>query len=99
MTPEDRDPDDPLGADISAAGPQPSDVSVVDQTGIVLVHEGEVISAPPSSQARLRHGQGAPVTIRLPVEIQVVGGIDEEQIRVISERVFRDLEQALASTD
>ena len=95
----DREPQAPYEANLSVPAGSAADSVVVDSTGIALVHEGEIISAPVDAQARLAKQHGAPVSFRFPVEMQIVGSLDETELQEICDRVFRELELALSSQE
>ncbi len=74
----------------------------VDRTGIALVHEGEYIMPAPGSEALIASGtgglDGGPViNYYFPVEIEVIGSLSEEQIRLVADYAFSAIEAELAS--
>lgn len=72
----------------------------VERTGIALVHEGEYIMPAPGSEAQIARdslADGAVINYYFPVEIEVVGTLGEEQIRLVAEYVFDELARELAS--
>jgi hypothetical protein len=71
----------------------------IERTGIALVHEGEYVVPAAGSEALIApaDGVGTTVTYRFPVEIEVVGTLDEAAIRVVSDRVFAELARELDS--
>lgn len=72
----------------------------VERTGIALVHEGEYIMPAPGSEAEISatgHADGTVVNYYFPIEIEIVGTLNEEQIRRVSETIFAELNRELAS--
>jgi hypothetical protein len=72
----------------------------VEQTGIALVHEGEYIMPAPGSEAQIAtadRADGPVINYYFPVEIEVIGALNDEQIRRVSEYVFDELARELAS--
>ena len=71
----------------------------VERTGIALVHEGEYVVPAPGSGAVISPAAagpaGQPVTWSFPVEVEVVGGLSEEHLRVVARHVFDELDVAL----
>jgi len=74
--------------------------TVVERTGIALVHEGETIVRPaPGSEAGLKPvgvQQGSDVHFYFPIEVVVVGGISEADKQELEDRIFRSLHEALS---
>ncbi|MGX2998577.1 hypothetical protein JNUCC64_30660 [Streptomyces sp. JNUCC 64] len=71
----------------------------VERTGIALVHEGEYVVAAPGAEAEFTDGGGGGpvVEYHFPVEIEVVGTVDEAVVRQVTERVFEELRRELSS--
>ncbi len=72
----------------------------VERTGIALVHEGEYIMPVPGSEAQISsdgQGDGVVINYYFPVEIEIVGALNEEQILRVSDYVFAELTRELAS--
>jgi hypothetical protein len=74
----------------------------VEQTGIALVHEGEYIMPAPGSEAVISPGvEGVPdgqvINYYFPVEIEIIGDLNETQLRRVAQYVFDELETALRS--
>ena len=84
----------------------------VERTGIALVHEGEYIGPDPQSTAFLGPVVGAQVTgvggiddsseptevhYWFPVEIEVVGAVDDSVADLVVARVFDELQREMAS--
>ena len=72
----------------------------VERTGIALVHEGEYILPAPGSEAHLApdgNAGGPVINYYFPVEIDIVGAIDDEQMRRVAAYVFGELEREFAS--
>jgi hypothetical protein len=71
----------------------------VERTGIALVHEGEYVVPAPGSGAVISPVGAGPsgpqATWSFPVEIEVVGGLSEEHLRVVARHVFDELDVAL----
>jgi hypothetical protein len=70
----------------------------VERTGIALVHEGEYIVPAAGSEA-LVSGDGGEVVVNyhFPVEIEVVGAVDDGVVARVVEAVFTELDRELAS--
>jgi hypothetical protein len=71
----------------------------VERTGIALVHEGEYVLPAVGSEALIApaDGTGTTVTYHFPIEIEVVGTLDEAAVRAVSDRVFAELARELDS--
>ncbi|MFD7080691.1 hypothetical protein ACFYXV_20165 [Streptomyces sp. NPDC002181] len=71
----------------------------VDRTGIALVHEGEYIVPAPGSEAVVsrRSDAGQVVHYHFPVEVEVVGGLQDHDVRRIAAHVFEELDRELGS--
>jgi hypothetical protein len=74
----------------------------VNRTGIALVHEGEYIVPAPGSSAEIAPvdevaGGGQEIHYYFPVEIEIVGELDEAQIQRVAQHVFAEMETALRS--
>ena len=70
----------------------------VERTGIALVHEGEYIVPAPGSEALLSGAGGETVVnYHFPVEIEVIGAVDDAVVARVAERVFAELDRELAS--
>jgi hypothetical protein len=64
----------------------------VEKTGLVIVHEGEYVMAAPGSAARIVGDgvtPGGPViNYFFPLEVEVVGELDETRMRAVANYVF-----------
>jgi hypothetical protein len=73
----------------------------VERTGIALVHEGEYIVPAPGSEAMLAmeggEAGGAVINYYFPVEIEIAGTLDDEQVATIAGQIFDALEAEMAS--
>ena len=71
----------------------------VDRTGIALVHEGEYIVPAPGSEAAIAPatGDGPVVNYYFPVEVELVGDVDDAMVQRVVARVFAELGRELAS--
>jgi hypothetical protein len=71
----------------------------VERTGIALVHEGEYIVPAAGSEARLTPaaGSGPVVNYWFPVEIELVGEVDDAVVRRVAAYVFAELDRELSS--
>ena len=74
----------------------------VERTGIALVHEGEYIMPAPGSEALISPeldgaGAGQVINYYFPVEIEIVGTLNEEQMNLVADHIFNALETELAS--
>lgn len=70
----------------------------VRRTGIALVHRGEFILPAPGSEAEIQQlEEDARTTINyhLPVEVEIVGALDEEQREEIVQEALRRLRRAI----
>jgi len=72
---------------MTADAPPPATPQRVERTGIVLVHEDDLIFAAEDSKAALAAMQGGVVNYYFPVEIEVIGG-DAERV---AEEIFAAL--------
>ncbi|MEV7280375.1 hypothetical protein [Streptomyces sp. NPDC093111] len=84
-----------------APGPGPADRAGdrVERTGIALVHEGEYIVPAPGSEAVVSHRSdaGQVVHYHFPVEVEVVGALQDHHVRRIAAHVFEELDRELGS--
>ncbi|MFI8961913.1 hypothetical protein ACIGO8_07340 [Streptomyces sp. NPDC053493] len=73
--------------------------SRVERTGLALVHEGEYIRPAAGSEAVVTHrGSGATVVhYHFPVEVAVVGALQDHHVRQIAGHVFDELDRELGS--
>ncbi|MDV5143353.1 hypothetical protein R1T08_03305 [Streptomyces sp. SBC-4] len=71
----------------------------VERTGIALVHEGEYIVPAPGSEAVVSHRSDAAQVVHyhFPVEVEVVGALQEHHVRRIAAHVFEELDRELGS--
>ncbi|MFE5813187.1 hypothetical protein ACFQ6S_07270 [Streptomyces sp. NPDC056479] len=71
----------------------------VERTGIALVHEGEYIVPAPGSEAVLSPaaGTGPVVNYYFPVEVELVGDLDDTMVRRVVAGVFAELDRELSS--
>ncbi|MFI6704338.1 hypothetical protein ACIBJC_36315 [Streptomyces sp. NPDC050509] len=71
----------------------------VERTGIALVHEGEYVLPAPGSEAVVTHhaGGGTVVHYHFPVEVEVVGTLQDHHLRRIADHVFDALDSELGS--
>ncbi|GAA2773926.1 hypothetical protein [Streptomyces showdoensis] len=71
----------------------------VERTGIALVHEGEYIVPAPGSEAVVdrRSDAGQVVHYHFPVEVEVVGTLQDHHVRRIAAHVFEELDRELGS--
>jgi hypothetical protein len=80
-----------------APSPLPTEAAeIVERTGIALVHAGEYILPASGSEAVIAAAtdsgsSGHVVNYYFPVEIEVVGGLSEEQLRVCADFVYDEL--------
>jgi hypothetical protein len=66
----------------------------VDSTGIALLHAGDFVRPMPGSQAVMRDVEGSSgqvVNYYFPIEIEVVGGLSEEHLRMCADFVYDEL--------
>jgi hypothetical protein len=86
----------PAGSAVPSGGP-PGDR--VERTGIALVHEGEYIVPAAGSEARLTPAadSGPVVNYWFPVEIELVGEVDDAVVRRVAAYVFAELDRELSS--
>ena len=100
MPGEDRppQPEGPAGPPASAP-PTVGGADRVDRTGIALVHEGEYILPAAGSQAVLSPmGDAGPVmNYYFPIEVEVVGDVDQALVDRVVGTVFAELDRELAS--
>jgi hypothetical protein len=73
-----------------------ADATRVERTGIALVHEGERILPAAGSEAVLADGDHA-VSYHFPVQVEIVGELDGDQLRQIARHVFEQLDTTLRS--
>ena len=80
------------------AGPPPA-ADKVERTGLALVHEGEYIVPAAGSEALLSRGQdsGPEVHYWFPVEVELVGDVEEAVVGRVVQRVFAELDRELSS--
>jgi hypothetical protein len=68
----------------------------VDRTGIALVHEGEYIVPARGSEALVTpvsvDTEGTALTLNFPVEVEVIGELNGENLAAISEHIYEELE-------
>ena len=72
----------------------------VERTGIALIHEGEYILPAPGSEALVSPAEVEAVQVinyHFPVEIEVVGELEEAQLQRVATFVFETLNSALRS--
>lgn len=74
----------------------------VERTGIALVHEGETIMPAPGSEASISptaedNYEAQVINYHFPVEIEVIGDLNEAQLQRVAQYVFDELETALHS--
>ena len=72
----------------------------VERTGIALVHQGEYIVPAAGSAAELVQvpaAGGPDVHYFFPVEIELVGELDEAMVGRVAEQVFAELDRELSS--
>ncbi|UPJ53431.1 hypothetical protein IVB30_20205 [Bradyrhizobium sp. 200] len=99
IDPRDRRPDEggALGEPLGLVGiPGYATGGVVDRTGIALVHQGEYILPAPGSEAIITPsgeaaGAGPVINYFFPIEIEVVGVLDERQLKQVASHVFAEL--------
>lgn len=71
--------------------------TVVERTGLAVVHQGELIVPAPGAEAVL--GPAEPETAthyHFPIEVVVVGDIGEEVLWQLEERIWQRMHDALA---
>jgi hypothetical protein len=68
----------------------------VQQSGLVVVHEGEMIVAAGDSRAELTASSGAQAHYHFPVHVVMVGDLDEQAKKEIEARVWDKLNSALS---
>ncbi|MET8507962.1 hypothetical protein ABZV60_25405 [Streptomyces sp. NPDC004787] len=71
--------------------------SRVEQTGLALVHEGEYIRPAAGSEAVLSRGSATVVHYHFPVEVAMVGALQEHHVRQIAGHIFDELNRELGS--
>jgi hypothetical protein len=71
----------------------------VEHTGIAPVHEGEYIVPAAGSEAVIApaSGGGPVVNYYFPVEVELVGDVDDAVVQRVVSRVFAELDRELAS--
>jgi hypothetical protein len=72
----------------------------VERTGIALVHEGEYIVPAAGSTAELAPAAaagGPDVHYYFPMEIEVVGELDDAMVARVADQVFAELDRELSS--
>ncbi|MBD0708192.1 MULTISPECIES: hypothetical protein [unclassified Streptomyces] len=71
----------------------------VDRSGIALVHEGEYIVPAAGSEALVSRGDGPGTVVHyhFPVEVEVVGALQDHHVRRVAEHVFAELDRELGS--
>ena len=72
----------------------------VERTGIALVHQGEYIVPAAGSAAELAQGQatgGPDIHYFFPVEIELVGELDDAMGGRVAAQVFAELDRELSS--
>lgn len=75
----------------------PDTGSRVERTGIALVHEGEYIVPAPDSEAQLSPLDDGVVNYHFPVEIEVVGVVDDAVVQQVTQHVFAELDREFSS--
>jgi hypothetical protein len=68
----------------------------VERTGIALVHQGEYV-VPAAGSTAVISGGGPVVHYHFPVEIEVVGAVDDAVVAQVARRVFAELDRELSS--
>ncbi|MFF3877195.1 hypothetical protein [Streptomyces sp. NPDC001978] len=86
-------------AEPTAAGAPVPPGDRVERTGIALVHEGEYIVPAPGSEALLSPaaGAGPVVNYYFPVEVELVGDLDDALVQRVVAGVFAELDRELSS--
>jgi hypothetical protein len=74
----------------------------VDRTGIALVHQGEYILPAPGSEAVITPAgdaasAGQVINYFFPIEVEVVGVLNERQLKQVASHVFAELHSELDS--
>jgi hypothetical protein len=70
--------------------------SVVRETGMALVHQGEQIVAPQNARATIERGaDGLVVNYYFPIEIVIAGSLPESEREAIEARVWTSLSDAI----
>jgi len=72
----------------------------IERTGIALVHEGEYIVPSQGSAAEIAGDVAAGahlVTLRFPIEVEVVGQLSDAHKQQVADFVFEQLDSALRS--
>ena len=73
-----------------------ADGSVVRETGLALVHQGEQIVAPQNARASIeRSSDGLVVNYYFPIEIIIAGSLPEAEREAIEARVWEILSDAI----
>jgi hypothetical protein len=88
----------PQAEPLSPAGPAPSGERV-ERTGIALVHEGEYIVPAAGSEALLTPtaSAGQVVNYYFPVEVEIVGDVEDAVVQRVVAQVFAELDRELSS--
>jgi hypothetical protein len=91
--------DDDWNADEPTALPSFQAGGRVERTGIALVHEGEYIVPAPGSEAVIATGGSTEQVINyyFPIEIEVMGTLNDAQVQRVAQYVFDELESAFRS--
>jgi hypothetical protein len=97
--------DVPVPAPALAPDPTPAESGTppmadkVEHTGLALVHEGEYIVPAAGSEALLSQGRdsGTEVHYWFPVEVELVGDVEEAVVGRVVHRVFAELDRELSS--
>lgn len=72
--------------------------TIVERTGLAVVHRGEKIFAALGSEAQLELADapsGGEVHFYFPVEVHVIGGIPEEEKQALEDRIWQSLHSAM----
>ncbi|MFE5587290.1 hypothetical protein [Kitasatospora sp. NPDC056531] len=71
----------------------------VERTGIALVHEGEYVVPAASAEAMLSPAGdgGTVVNFHFPVEVRVVGELNDDHVQQVATYVFGEFERELTS--
>jgi len=74
----------------------------VERTGIALIHEGEYVMPAPGSEAvvvpedELAPGRQV-INYYFPVEVEIIGALDERQLKGVAEYVYAEMHAELDS--
>jgi hypothetical protein len=88
----------PQAGSPSAAGTTPPGERI-ERTGIALVHEGEYIVPAAGSEALLTPtaDTGPVVNYYFPIEVELVGDVDDALVQRVVAQVFAELDRELSS--